>query len=212
MCTVLTKDNMAELKKFFANPMGEVGVDEAGRGCLAGAVVAAAVILPEHFTHALLNDSKKMTAKTRAELAIFIKKEALDWAIGTASAKEIDEINILQASFLAMHRAIDQLKSPFSHLLIDGNRFKPYKNIKHTCLIKGDATHQSIAAASVLAKTHRDEMMEKLHEHYPQYNWKQNKAYPTAWHKQQVLSLGLCPEHRKTFCKFVPNLNIFETL
>lgn len=177
----------------------EAGCDEAGRGCLAGPVVAAAVILPANFHHPLLNDSKKLSEKQRAWLRPIIEQEALAWAVAEVSAGEIDQINILRASFQAMHRALDQLALRPEFLLIDGNRFQPYEGIPHACMIKGDGRFASIAAASVLAKTHRDELMERLHHDYPQYAWNQNKGYPTETHRAAVLQLGSSPHHRKTF-------------
>jgi ribonuclease HII len=177
----------------------EAGCDEAGRGCLAGPVVAAAVILPPTFHHSLLNDSKKLSEKHRDMLRPIIEQEALAWAVAEVSAEEIDQINILRASFKAMHRALDQLQLRPEFLLIDGNRFQAYPGIPHACMIKGDGRFASIAAASILAKTHRDELMEKLHLNYPQYDWNQNKGYPTEAHRNAVLQLGSSPHHRKTF-------------
>ncbi len=177
----------------------EAGVDEAGRGCLAGPVVAAAVILPPDFSHPLLNDSKQLPEKTRDLLRGIIEATAVAWGVGIASPAEIDEINILQASFLAMHRAIQQLTAAPDHLLIDGNRFYNRTTIPHTCVVRGDATFQSIAAASVLAKTHRDELMLRLHESFPGYGWDQNKGYPTLLHRQAISQLGVTPHHRTSF-------------
>lgn len=177
----------------------EAGCDEAGRGCLAGAVFAAAVILPPDFKCALLNDSKKLKEKDRYTLRILIKSVSIAWAVGVVSEKEIDKINILNASFLAMHRAVDQLKQRPDHLLIDGNRFKPYPSIPHDCIIKGDGKYLSIAAASVLAKTYRDDYMLQLHQEYPAYQWNKNKGYPTKAHRQAIVDVGDCPYHRKTF-------------
>ena len=177
----------------------EAGCDEAGRGCLAGAVFAAAVILPPDFRCEKLNDSKQLSEKQRDALRPIIEKEALAWAIGTTSPEEIDKINILNASILAMHRAIEQLKIRPEHLLIDGNRFKNYANILHTTIIKGDGKYLSIAAASILAKTHRDEYMSKLHEEFPNYNWKQNKGYPTPLHRRSIKQFGTTPYHRLSF-------------
>ena len=192
------------LKPFFKENIIEAGCDEAGRGCLAGPVFAAAVILPEGFFHPLLNDSKKMTERNRDMLRPIIEKEAIAFAVATCSAEEIDNINILNASFLAMHRAIDQLKVIPEFLLIDGNRFNPYSNIQHKCIIGGDAQYQSISAASVLAKTYRDEYMQALHNEYPEYNWKKNKGYPTLDHRLAIKKHGLTPHHRRTFAaKFV---------
>lgn len=177
----------------------EAGCDEAGRGCLAGAVYAAAVILPKNFTNELLNDSKQLTEKQRYALREVIEQEALDWAIGVVSPQEIDNINILNASFLAMHRAIDQLKVRPEHLIIDGNRFKKYHNLPHTTVVKGDGKYLSIAAASILAKTYRDDYMNRLHQEYPQYDWSNNKGYPTKKHRAAIAQQGTSPYHRMTF-------------
>ncbi len=177
----------------------EAGVDEAGRGCLAGPVVAAAVILPIDFYHPLLNDSKQVKEKLREELSIIIKKEAIGWAIGWASAEEIDKINILQATYLAMHRAIAELKLTPQYLIIDGNRFKPYQNISHTTIIKGDGKYASIAAASILAKTTRDNFMREIHQKYPHYKWNKNKGYGTLEHRLLMEKHGICELHRKSF-------------
>lgn len=177
----------------------EVGCDEAGRGCLAGPVVAAAVILKPGKTHSLLNDSKQVSKRNREELRTWIEENALAWAVGTVSHKEIDQINILNASFLAMHRAIDQIKTSYDHLLIDGNRFNSYKEVKHYCIIKGDSKYKSIAAASILAKTHRDEMMLLLDKEFPEYQWKKNQGYPTKYHRDTIINLGITPYHRTTF-------------
>ena len=188
------------LRKYFSKQwMPEAGCDEAGRGCLAGPVFAAAVILPEDFENTLLNDSKQLNEKNRNLLRTIIEREASAWAVASVSADEIDEINILNASFLAMHRALDQLKIIPELLLIDGNRFKPYKNIPHQCIIKGDATYLSIAAASVLAKTYRDDYMRQIHQEFPMYGWSNNKGYPTPQHKRAIQEFGHCIHHRKTF-------------
>ena len=177
----------------------EAGCDEAGRGCLAGPVVAAAVILNKDKDYPELNDSKKLTEKKRMQLRELVMQEALSYSIGIVTAQEIDEINILNASFLAMHRALDQLKVRPELLLIDGNRFNPYKKVKHVCIVGGDAKYQSIAAASILAKTTRDMMMEQYGEQYPVYNWKKNKGYPTPEHKKAIADHGTTPLHRMTF-------------
>ncbi|MDR1980472.1 MAG: ribonuclease HII [Tannerellaceae bacterium] len=177
----------------------EAGCDEAGRGCLAGAVFAAAVILPPGFRHDELNDSKQLSEKRRYALRMVIEQEAACWAIGMASPEEIDRINILNASFLAMHRAIEKLTVAPEHLLIDGNRFTPYPDIPHTTIIKGDGKYLSIAAASILAKTWRDDYMKALDREYPQYGWKQNKGYPTLTHRRMIQQSGITPYHRKTF-------------
>ena len=177
----------------------ECGCDEAGRGCLAGPVVAAAVILPEDFAHPLLNDSKQLTERQRELLRPIIEQEALAWGVGSVSPEEIDQINILRASFLAMHRAIDDLILRPQLLLIDGNRFTPYPDIPHECIVGGDGKYMSIAAASVLAKTHRDALMLSLATEYPGYGLEGHKGYPTPAHKAAIHRLGLTPIHRKTF-------------
>ncbi|MGM9802069.1 MAG: ribonuclease HII [Candidatus Limisoma sp.] len=177
----------------------EAGCDEAGRGCLAGPVFAAAVILPEGYTNELLNDSKQLSEKRRDSLRPIIERDALAWAVGIVTAEEIDRINILNASILAMHRAIDALKVRPEFLLIDGNRFKPYSGIGHECIVKGDGKMMSIAAASILAKTHRDEFMKRIHEEYPQYAWNINKGYPTKAHRAAIEQYGTTPYHRLSF-------------
>ena len=177
----------------------EAGCDEAGRGCLVGAVYAAAVILPEDFRNELLNDSKQLTEKQRYALREIIEREATAWAIGIVSPEEIDKINILNASFLAMHRAIDQLTVRPEHLLIDGNRFTPYADIPHTTVVKGDGKYMAIAAASILAKTWRDDYMNRLHEEFPDYDWIHNKGYPTKKHRAAIAAHGATPYHRKSF-------------
>ncbi len=187
----------------------EAGCDEAGRGCLAGAVYAAAVILPPDFICETLNDSKKLTEKQRYELRPIIEKEAVAWAVGIVSPEEIDQINILNASFLAMHRAIEQLTVSPEYLLIDGNRFKPYPGIPHSCEVKGDGRFLSIAAASVLAKTYRDDYMNALHNQYPQYKWNENKGYPTKAHRAAIREFGATPYHRKTLQLLERQLELF---
>lgn len=187
------------LKEYFNPQLLEAGCDEAGRGCLAGPVVAAAVILDARKDYPDLNDSKKLTAKSRSKQSLMIKTEALSWGIGMATPEEIDQINILQASFLAMHRAISQLKRQPQLLLIDGNRFKPYEEIPFQCIISGDALYQSIAAASILAKTFRDELMMQAHESFPVYAWDRNKGYPTSFHKKAIAMHGISPLHRISF-------------
>lgn len=177
----------------------EAGCDEAGRGCLAGAVYAAAVILPPDYRNEALNDSKQLTEKQRYRLREVIERDALAWALGVVSPEEIDEINILNASFLAMHRAIGQLSVCPQHLLIDGNRFKPYPGIPHTTVVKGDGKYLSIAAASVLAKTYRDDYMDGLDKAYPAYSWRKNKGYPTKAHREAIRLHGITPYHRKSF-------------
>jgi ribonuclease HII len=183
----------------------EAGCDEAGRGCLAGAVFAAAVILPPDFRCEELNDSKQLTEKQRDALRPTIEKESLAWAVGIVSPAEIDKINILNASILAMYRALEQLKIHPQHLLIDGNRFKKYRDIPHTTIVKGDGKYLSIAAASVLAKTHRDEYMLRLHEEFPQYDWNHNKGYPTGKHRKAIAEIGTTPYHRMSFKLFPAN-------
>lgn len=192
---------MLELK--FSNQI-EVGCDEAGRGCLAGPVVAAAVLLPDGFNNPILNDSKKLSKTKRESLEIIIKKECISYGLGIVSPQEIDEINILNASFLAMHRAIDKIKDEFELLLIDGNRFNPYKKVEHKCIIKGDGKFLSIAAASVLAKTARDKIMQNLSEEYPQYDWENNQGYPTKKHREAIQKFGANKYHRKSF-QLLPN-------
>ena len=187
----------------FLTTFNEAGCDEAGRGCLAGPVVAAAVILPKDFKNELLNDSKKISEKNRNKLRLIIEAEATSWGIGFVSPNEIDKINILQASFLAMHRAIEQLQAKPKHLVIDGNKFNPYKKIPHTCIVKGDGKYMNIAAASILAKTHRDELMYNIHEKFPHYNWKKNKGYPTKEHRKAISTHGTSPHHRMSF-KLIP--------
>ena len=181
----------------------EAGTDEAGRGCLSGPVVAAAVILPENFHHDLLNDSKQISEKKRHELRPYIEKHALAFGVAFVDHKEVDEINVLQASITGMQRAIAQLSPQPAFIIVDGNKFKPYKEIPHETIIKGDAKFMSIAAASVLAKTYRDEYMEKIHQEYPQYNWRKNKGYPTKEHRNAIREFGPTPYHRMTF-KLLP--------
>ncbi|MES2386676.1 MAG: ribonuclease HII [Bacteroidota bacterium] len=187
------------LLTFYEEHLVEVGLDEAGRGCLAGPVVAAAVILPGNWNHPLLNDSKKLNAETRNLLRTEIIANALAWAVGEADNFEIDEINILNASFLAMHRALDQIQHPYNSLLVDGNRFKPYGQIPHTCLIGGDGRFVSIAAASILAKTHRDALMQNLAEKHPEYHWHRNAGYPTVAHRDAIREHGTTRYHRLSF-------------
>jgi len=186
----------------------EAGCDEAGRGCLAGPVFAAAVILPEDFYSELLNDSKKLTEKQRYELRPIIEDAAIAWTVGSYDHLEIDKLNILNASIFSMHRALDQLSVCPEHIIIDGNRFKPYKNIPYTTIVKGDGKYLSIAAASVLAKTYRDDFMTALHEKYPEYGWNQNKGYPTAIHRKALSDFGISPFHRKSFKLFDTQLSI----
>jgi ribonuclease HII len=187
------------LKLRFQNVLLEAGCDEAGRGCLAGPVCAAAVILPKRFSHPFLNDSKQLTHEQRDELRPIIEKKAVAWAVAMIDHEEIDRINILKASFKAMHMAVDQLATRPELLLIDGNRFTPYFGILHQCIVGGDGLYASIAAASVLAKTHRDEYMQKLHGEFPHYGWDQNKGYGTPFHRQKLREHGMSIYHRKTF-------------
>lgn len=187
------------LQSFFQTQVIEAGCDEAGRGCYAGPVFAAAVILPKDFHHPILNDSKQLNEKQRESLRPIIEKEAIGWAVAAVGVAEIDKINILKASWKAMHLAIAQLQLLPELLLIDGNRFTPFKNISHHCIVKGDGIYASIAAASVLAKTHRDEYMLTLHQQYPQYGWRNNKGYGTAEHRKAIAQYGLCEHHRKSF-------------
>lgn len=186
----------------------EAGCDEAGRGCLAGSVFAAAVILPHDFKNEDLNDSKQLSEKKRYALRPVIEREAIAWAVGIVTPEEIDRINILNASFLAMHRAIDRLEVKPAHLLIDGNRFNPYPGISHTTVIKGDGKYLSIAAASILAKTYRDDYMNELDRDYPAYRWKENKGYPTRAHREAIRATGISPYHRKTFTLLPEQLTI----
>ncbi len=192
----------AMLKSFLYHNLIEAGCDEAGRGCLAGPVVAAAVILPKMFKHPVLNDSKKLTPKQRTALRDEIISSAIDWKVAFIDNHEIDKLNILRASIKAMHKAIEGLKKKPEFLLIDGNRFYPYKKIRHQTIVKGDGLYFSIAAASVLAKTFRDEYMEKIHSEFPEYNWAQNKGYPTLNHRMAIMKHGITPYHRKSFHLF----------
>ena len=187
------------LASYINKQLIEAGIDEAGRGCYAGPVFAAAVILPKDFYHPLLNDSKLVSEKNRDILRPIIVKESIAYAVANVSNEEIDKINILQASFKAMHHAIEKLKLKPQHLLIDGNKFKPFKKIPHTCVVKGDSKYASIAAASILAKTYRDEFMHKIHLDYPHYAWHKNKGYGTALHRETIALHGLCEWHRKSY-------------
>lgn len=187
------------LQSSFSGFINECGCDEAGRGCLAGPVVAAAVILPSDFQNELLNDSKQLSEKQRNELRIIIENEVLAWAVAWVDNQEIDKINILQASIQAMHRAIKKLPIRPEFILVDGNKFKAFEDIPHQTIVKGDGKYLSIAAASVLAKTHRDEIMCHLHQEYPDYGWNQNKAYPTQQHRVAIAKYGITEYHRKTF-------------
>lgn len=187
------------LKSQYNKGLIEAGCDEAGRGCLAGSVFAAAVILPEGYDNADINDSKQLSPKQRLALREVIRRDALDYAVGIVTPEEIDKINILNASILAMHRALDQLSLRPQAIIVDGNRFKPYNDIPYTTIVKGDATYMSIAAASILAKTYRDDYMDLMAERYPQYEWKSNKGYPTKAHRDAIRRYGVTPLHRKTF-------------
>ena len=187
------------LKSHYYEGLIEAGCDEAGRGCLAGSVYAAAVILPSDYQNELLNDSKKLTAKKRYALREEIERDAIAWAVGIVTPEEIDKINILNASFLAMHRALDQLQVRPEAIIVDGNRFKPYQDLPSTTIVKGDGKYLSIAAASILAKTYRDDYMLSLAEEYPQYDWQSNMGYPTKKHRQAILEHGITPYHRKSY-------------
>ena len=187
------------LSRYNTDVACEAGCDEAGRGCLAGSVYAAAVVLPPDYTHPLLNDSKQLTDARRRALRTDIERDALAWAVGTATAAEIDEINILRASILAMHRALDGLSMRPDFIIVDGNRFTPYGHTPHATVVKGDARYLSIAAASILAKTYRDDEMHRLAALYPGYGWERNAGYPTAAHREAIARLGITPYHRRTF-------------
>jgi ribonuclease HII len=187
------------LAPFLHKHLLEAGLDEAGRGCYAGPVFAAAVILPKDFHHPLLNDSKQLNEKQRNLLRPIIEKDSIAFAVASVDNDTIDKINILQASFMAMHLSLDQLKITPEFLLIDGNRFKPYPDISHQCIVKGDGKYAAIAAASILAKTYRDEFMQKIHAAFPHYGWDKNKGYGTAVHRKAIESFGLCCHHRKSF-------------
>ncbi|WP_288591845.1 ribonuclease HII [uncultured Prevotella sp.] len=192
------------LEKHYYEGLVEAGCDEAGRGCLAGSVFAAAVILPPDYENELLNDSKKLTDRKRKQLREIIEHDAVDWAVGIVEPGEIDEINILNASILAMHRALDQLMVRPEAVIVDGNRFKPYRDLPYTTIVKGDGKYLSIAAASILAKTYRDDYMDRLAEDYPQYDWKSNKGYPTKKHRQAIRECGITPFHRRSFTLLPP--------
>ncbi|HRN15673.1 MAG TPA: ribonuclease HII [Xylanibacter oryzae] len=187
------------LESHFYEGKIEAGCDEAGRGCLAGSVYAAAVIFPPDYNNPELNDSKKLSAKKRYELRKIVERDAIAWAVGIVTAEEIDKINILNASILAMHRALDQLKVRPEAVIVDGNRFKKYRDLPHTTIVKGDGKYLSIAAASILAKTFRDDYMDELAEQYPQYDWKSNKGYPTKKHRAAIKQYGITPLHRKSY-------------
>jgi ribonuclease HII len=197
------------LTKFYQTKVLEAGCDEAGRGCLAGPVYAAAVILDKNKRIKYLDDSKKLTHSQREELRFEIEEKALAWAVASFTNEQIDEVNILKASFLSMHKAIDNLTIKPQHLIIDGNRFITYPNLTHTCIIKGDAKFQSIAAASILAKTHRDELMLQYHAEFPDYAWNENKGYGTLKHRAAIEKYGITPYHRKTFRLLKEQLELF---
>ncbi|MGM9723011.1 MAG: ribonuclease HII [Prevotella sp.] len=192
------------LANHFYDNVIEAGCDEAGRGCLAGSVYAAAVIFPKDYENALLNDSKQLSAKKRYMLREIVERDALAWAVGIVTPEEIDKMNILNASILAMHRALDLLKVRPEAVIVDGNRFKPYQNLPYSTIVKGDGKYLSIAAASILAKTYRDDYMDGLAEKYPQYDWKSNKGYPTKKHREAIKSFGITPFHRKSFTLLPP--------
>ena len=198
------------LLSHYTEELTEAGCDEAGRGCLCGPVFAAAVILPRDFENEALNDSKQLSEKKRYDLRPVIEQEALAWAVGIVSAEEIDRVNILNASFLAMHRAVEGLKQKPQFLLIDGNRFRKYEDIPHACIVKGDGKYLSIAAASVLAKTYRDDYMLRLHEQFPVYDWNNNKGYPTRKHRAAIAQYGTTEHHRMTFQLEDRQLKLFE--
>lgn len=198
------------LKAFFSDEYIEAGCDEAGRGCLAGPVVAAAVILPRDYSHPLLNDSKQLTRTQRESLRLEVEQEAICWGVAEVSNQEIDQINILNASFLAMHRALDRCKIKPEFLLIDGNRFNPYRNTPHQCIIGGDGLFYSIAAASILAKTYRDELMRKISKEFPHYGWETNVGYPTKQHREAIRANGVTPHHRLSFRLLPEQMELFE--
>lgn len=198
------------LQTFFEKDRVEVGCDEVGRGCLAGPVVAAAVILPQDFNHPLLRDSKKLSLKKRDLIQKEIENNAIDFAVAEVDNLEIDKINILNASFLAMHRALDQLSEGFESILVDGNRFTKYQDYQHTCVVKGDDKFTSIAAASILAKNHRDDLMARYAREYPGYGWEKNVGYPTKQHRQGIVDLGITPLHRKSFQLLPTQMDLFS--
>lgn len=198
------------LRSSFTKDLVEAGCDEAGRGCLAGPVVAAAVIFPKKYRHKKLNDSKQLTREEREELRYVIQRDALAWAVGEVDHQEIDQINILNASFKAMHLALEKLTMEPQLLLIDGNRFKPYREVRHECIIKGDGKYLSIAAASILAKTYRDELMNGLAKQFCGYGWETNVGYPTPEHREGIRQLGITPYHRKSFTLLPDQLELFD--
>jgi ribonuclease HII len=186
----------------------EAGCDEAGRGCLAGPVFAAAVVLPQNFKHSYLNDSKQVSEKRRDELRLFIETHAIAWAVAHVSPREIEKINILHASILAMHRALEQLDISLGHIVVDGNKFKPFRDIAYKTIVKGDGKYMNIAAASILAKTHRDAYMQNLSTKFPEYGWEQNKGYPTKQHREAIARIGPSMHHRKTFQLLAKQLSL----
>lgn len=192
------------LQSHYYEGLVEAGVDEAGRGCLAGPVYAAAVVLPDDYQHPLLNDSKQLSDRQRRQLREVIERDAVAWAVGTCSPQEIDKINILNASILAMHRALDRLASTVQAVIVDGNRFKPWRDKPYTTIVKGDGKMMAIAAASILAKTYRDDCMIELSKEFPQYQWQQNKGYPTKAHRDAIRQYGLTPHHRLSFTQLPP--------
>ncbi len=197
------------MKSCFSFGLTEAGCDEAGRGCLAGPVVAAAVILPPDYRHNFLNDSKQLSKKRREQIRLDIMRDAIAWAVAEVSNEEIDKMNILKASFLAMHRALDQLKVRPELILVDGNRFLKYQNMRHECIIKGDGKYMSIAAASILAKTHRDDLMQYLSVQFPEYCWNSNAGYPTTEHRDAIRKYGITSHHRKSF-RLLPQPELFD--
>ena len=201
---------MLMLRSSFTKDLIEAGCDEAGRGCLAGPVVAAAVILPKRYKHKKLNDSKQLTKEEREELKLDILRDALEWAVAEVDHEEIDKINILNASFKAMHLALDKLHTRPQLLLIDGNRFKPYSDVRYECIIKGDGRYLSIAAASIIAKTYRDDLMVRLANEFPVYSWETNVGYPTEAHRDGIRQWGISPFHRKSFTLLPQQLELFE--
>ena len=203
---------MPRLRSSFTADLIEAGCDEVGRGCLAGPVVAAAVVLPKKYKHKLLNDSKQLSHEERVDLSEVVKRDALAWAVAEVSNLEIDEINILNASFKAMHLALDQLHVRPEFLLIDGNRFKPYQDVPFECIVKGDGAYLAIAAASIIAKTYRDELMQKLADTHPGYGWTTNVGYPTGEHREGIKKLGITPYHRRSFTLLPSQLELFEEL
>ena len=194
---------------FYHERLIEAGCDEAGRGCLAGSVFAAAVIFPKDYENSMINDSKQLSAAKRYKLREIIEKDAIAWGVGIVTPEEIDKINILNSSFLAMHRALDALSTRPEAIIVDGNRFKPYGDIPYQTFVKGDGRFANIAAASILAKTHRDEFMRKIHEEYPMYHWNENKGYPTKAHREAIEKYGPTPYHRMTFTLIDPQLKLF---